>query len=192
MRVEDESGIGAGYQLPPGSYEKQLRAECERKCRPDTRLLFEDDFEQLKAAAVIEAEKMFAERLAAGEPIEVASGQISEHRHIEGAPEWIALPMHGGARTVRIYSDDVVEPASILHRHERPGVGLHRGAAATPTRLLKAGRSDRRRATFSPAANRGKRCARRGHVSTGWMRSTFRWLPTARSHGTPARLSKPR
>ena len=75
--------------------------------------------EKLAAAAV---EEMFAELLAAGEPIVVAQWE-ARGRPVPGMPAWLsASALHVGASQVRVYPDDVCEPAAF--RGERNGVGF--------------------------------------------------------------------
>ncbi len=108
MPIDSDRGGSAGYRLPVGSYAKLLRSECGRRCAPDPRLLGEPDFEELKAAGSVRAAALFDELLAAGEPIVVASWQVPAR----GAPEWLSTPaVYGGASLVRVYVDDVCEPA---------------------------------------------------------------------------------
>lgn len=108
MRVEGVAGP-AGYQLPAGSYAKLLRDHCKFRCAPDPRLLEEPDFVELKAAGAVRAAQMFTELMAAGEPIVTAT---SVRNPADGAPEWLSTPaIYGGASLVRVYSDDVCEPA---------------------------------------------------------------------------------
>ena len=100
-----------GYQLPAGTYAAALRKRCERECMPDPRLLDEPDFDELKAAGAARAAEMFDELLAAGEPITVPTGHTGGYR-LPDAPEWLSTPaIYGGAMQVRIYPDDVCEPA---------------------------------------------------------------------------------
>jgi hypothetical protein len=102
----------ASYRLPPGSYAKLLRGESEQQCAPDPRLLGEEDFEDLKAAGAARAAEMFTELLAAGEPVMVAAWEVPGCRPAAGAPEWFSTPaIYGGASLVRVYRDDVCEPA---------------------------------------------------------------------------------
>lgn len=102
----------AGHQLPVGIYRKMLREQCEQRCKPDARLLEEPDFAELKAAGAACAAAMFDEMRAAGEPIIVPTGYVGA-RPDDGAPEWLCTPaIYGGAVQVRIYPDDVCEPAS--------------------------------------------------------------------------------
>src|SRR5271167_2084277 len=115
------SGGFAGHQLPAGSYAKLLRADCDRRCAPDPRLLGEDDFEELKAAGAAGAAEMFDELAAVGEPIVVPTGYVPaanpatgrwQLRQAAGAPEWLSTPaIYGGASLARVYRDDVCEPA---------------------------------------------------------------------------------
>jgi hypothetical protein len=70
----------AGVHLPVGTWAKLLLAECEGLCEPDMRLYpietWPDgvaEWEELKAAAAAKAAEMFEEKLAAGEPVVVAS-----------------------------------------------------------------------------------------------------------------------
>jgi hypothetical protein len=70
-----------------------------------------EEWEERKRRAAVKAAAMFEEKLAAGEPVVVASWRV-DGRQIPGAPEWLTtLPLHGGASAVRVYRDDVVEPA---------------------------------------------------------------------------------
>ena len=102
----------SGCQLPPGSYAKFLRTACTQRCRPDPRLLDEPDFDKLKAAGAVRAAEMFAERLAAGEPVAVPAWQV-RGRPMPGMPAWlVTAAIHGGAVNVWVYPDEVVEPVA--------------------------------------------------------------------------------
>jgi len=111
--IGDHAGSTGGYRLPPGSYAKLLKTECERQHAPAS-LLFPleggpdalAEWEDLKAAGAARTAEMFGELLAAAKPIVVSP---TYHR---GAPEWLSRPpIYGGASMIRVYSDDVCEPA---------------------------------------------------------------------------------
>lgn len=112
MAQRIRTGRSSGYQLAPGTYAKLLRSECEQRCAPDPRLLEEADFAELKAAGAVRAAEMFAERLAAGEPVAVPAWQV-RGRPIPGMPAWLmTAAIHGGAVNVWVYHDEVVEPVA--------------------------------------------------------------------------------
>jgi hypothetical protein len=108
----------AGVRLPAGTYAELLLDECEGHSRPDPRLWpiegsveEYEEFEELKRQGAAKAAAMCEEKLAAGEPLVVSASQIGGH-NIPGAPEWLTTPaIYGGASAVRVYRDDVVEPA---------------------------------------------------------------------------------
>lgn len=111
QRISTDAGDSGGYQLEPGSYAKFLKIECQRQHAPNP-LLFPlegtpdelAEWKRLKAASEIAAAEMF-DKLA-GEPIVVGS------TYVRCAPEWLSRPpIYGGANLIRVYPDDVCEPA---------------------------------------------------------------------------------
>ncbi len=100
----------AAVQLAAGTYVEELRHQCERKCAPDPRLLFEPDFRELKVAGATRAAVLFEELLAAGEPIKVAGGHVGGR--LPDAPDWLRTPaIYGGASLVWVCADDRCSPA---------------------------------------------------------------------------------
>jgi hypothetical protein len=121
MPRASDSGVGARFHLPD-VYRKLLKAKCEFQTQPGPRgLLVDDDwreayeeFEQAKAQGLRTAAALYEERLAAGEPFTVASWSVGAHGSLvaAGAPVWLTTPaIYGGAHTVRVFSDDTIEPA---------------------------------------------------------------------------------
>ncbi|MGO9153088.1 hypothetical protein [Mycobacterium sp.] len=121
-----------GYQLPPGSYAKLLRKQCESRAElehivhnPRCDVLVDDwrpalvELEKARKLAAAAAAEMFEQLLAAGEPIVVPGFGVAA----PGAPDWLRLSSwSGGASSIRVYPDDVCEPAAF--RGERNGVGF--------------------------------------------------------------------
>ncbi|SPM43348.1 Mycobacterium numidiamassiliense ORFan [Mycobacterium numidiamassiliense] len=103
MALDQGGGPGwavPGYQMPVGSYARLLRRQCERECAPDARHFGEPDWAKWKAAGAIKAATMYDERLAAAAPIVVGAMDcgIRDSRV---------------ADTLRLYSDDFAEVASV-------------------------------------------------------------------------------
>ena len=122
------------YQLPVGRYAALLRRRCEMRAEieyihnnPRCDVLVDDwrpalaeraKAEKLAAAA---AEEWFAELLAAGEPIVVPHFGSNA----PGAPDWLRLSSwSGGASSIRVYPDDVCEPAVFRGERSPNGVGF--------------------------------------------------------------------
>jgi hypothetical protein len=94
----------------PGLYEAALRRLCVTSAR--ARLALMANGEVVDRAPMAERESVFVARLAAGEPVEIPRLYIKSGMVPDGAPDWLRLPVvDGGARVVRVHSDDVVEPA---------------------------------------------------------------------------------
>jgi hypothetical protein len=124
-------GATGGYRLPTGTYAKLLREQCEMRCQikyvdnnPRCDVLVDDwratmvEREQAEELAAAEAAEMFAELLAAGEPVAVPACKV-RGRPLPGMPTWLTTaPIHGGANIVQVYPDDTAEPAG--YRPYRP------------------------------------------------------------------------
>jgi hypothetical protein len=111
MPADRNATVGfAAVQLPAGTYVDELRHQCEQQCAPDPRLLFEPDFQELKAAGAALAAVLFDELLAAGEPIKVPGGHVGGL--LPDKPDWLSVPaIYGGASLLWVYADDRCSPA---------------------------------------------------------------------------------
>jgi hypothetical protein len=128
----DAVGAAGVYRLPAGTYARLLRKQCEMRAQieyVDPYSALADDWraalvesEKAEKLAAAAAEQWFAELLAAAEPIVVAQWEV-RGRPVPGMPAWLsASALHVGASQVRVYPDDVCEPAAF--RGERNGVGF--------------------------------------------------------------------
>jgi hypothetical protein len=111
-----------GYVVP-GIYRELLRRKCEDEARREDYgslcVAVEKwpdgwpEFEAQRAARVV---ALFEERIAAGRPFEISAREVPRRR---GAPGWlIGRAVQGGARVVRVYADDALEPADPRGRIE--------------------------------------------------------------------------
>ncbi len=111
-----------GYRLPPGTYVKLLRQQCEQRARrehvhnnPRCSALLDDwraaaiEREQAGKLAAIEAAETFAELLAAGEPVTAYAWQVHRGGATPGMPAWLITAVRHGGRA-RVRPDDVCEP----------------------------------------------------------------------------------
>ncbi|OBH31692.1 hypothetical protein A9X03_07130 [Mycobacterium sp. E1715] len=120
----DAVDAAGGYRLPAGTYAKLLRQKCQMRCEieyvhsnPRCNVLVDDcraalvEYEQAEELAAVRAGEMFAELLAAGEPVVVAQWQARQGRPMPGMPAWLTMSARGGGVSeVRVYPDDVAEP----------------------------------------------------------------------------------
>jgi hypothetical protein len=120
----DAAGNAGRYRLPTGTYAKLLRKKCEMRCEiehvhsnPRCSVLVDDwqaamvECERAEELAAVKAAEMFADLLAAGEPVVVAQWQARQGRPMPGMPAWLTMSARGGgASQVRVYPDDVAEP----------------------------------------------------------------------------------
>lgn len=93
----------------PRVYEALLRRECVTGARARLGPLGAERARRPLA----ERECEYEVRLAAGEPLEVLRSSIGGHtvRIPVAAPQWLRQPsIEGGARAVRVFADDTVEP----------------------------------------------------------------------------------
>ncbi|MGO9155235.1 hypothetical protein [Mycobacterium sp.] len=127
---DDDVATEGGYRLPAGGYVRLLRGQCEMRAtiaHVDPYAVLRDDWDpaqhaEAKKLAADVAEEMFAEKL--GEPIAVAQWQ-ARGRPVPGMPPWLtASAEHGGATQVRVYPDDVCEPAAFRGERLPNGVGF--------------------------------------------------------------------
>ena len=111
QQADDGLVSGGGGYTVPGAYEKLLRHVCKAETQVDPRQwLYIDDpaeLERLEAEAAQRCEELFAERLAAGQPLELPRYLIGGHN--------LPLPRDHELRArdvkqVRVFSDDAVVP----------------------------------------------------------------------------------
>jgi hypothetical protein len=107
-----EGSAGVRFHIP-GVYAALLRRECVTGVRARRGPLGAE----WARKPLSQREADFEERLAAGEPLEVPRWYVGGRtvRMPDSAPQWLRLPgVCGGAHTVTVYSDDTVEPATVL------------------------------------------------------------------------------
>jgi hypothetical protein len=109
-RVND--GVSVRFHIP-GVYAALLHRECVTGAHARLGPLGAE----WARRPLAQREAEFEERLAAGEPLEVSGSLIGASSVPASAPEWLRLAsVSGGAHTVRVHSDDTVEPATFLKR----------------------------------------------------------------------------
>lgn len=118
-RVSDSGGVR--FRIP-AVYEKLLTGGSRNRRRLDPRLELQGDLSQaerhvwdwLRAEPRWQAQQDLAERLAAGEPLEVPRWYFGGHSipRDDSWPAWLR-DNFGGVRSVRVFVDDTIEAVDV-------------------------------------------------------------------------------